>query len=60
VILSLTWTSLAQAMREDGYVSYDRYLSRDYGRWLVLECEECNNTLNDDGWCEYCMEDEDE
>jgi hypothetical protein len=47
-------------MREDGYVSYDRYLSRDYGRWLVLECEECNNTLNDDGWCEYCMEDEDE
>lgn len=49
---------LTQAMREDGFVSYDRYLSRDYGRWLVLECEECGNHLNDDGWCEYCMEDD--
>ncbi len=50
--------SLTQAMREDGYVSYDRYLNRDYGRWLVLECEECGNHLNDEGWCEYCTDEE--
>lgn len=56
--MTSTLTSLTQAMREDGFVSYDRYLSRDIGPWMVWECEECGNHLNDEGWCEYCMEDD--
>lgn len=40
-------------------MSYDRYLERDSGRWLVLQCEECYNDLNEEGWCDYCMESED-
>lgn len=54
------FASLYQAMREDGYVSYDRYLSRDVGPNWVWQCEECEDVLDDEGNCERCMESEDE
>ena len=47
-------------MREDGFVSYDRYLARDYGPWIDWTCDECDCQLDDDGNCPDCFDGEDD
>lgn len=49
--MTSTWTNLNQAMREDGYVSYDRYLAREVGSYYTWQCEYCDGELDDEGWC---------